>query len=78
MNQKKYRVPIYSLNEAKHIAFELQTSLRMRLSDDDMQDLMTIVFIPVIKKYAIKQNDSYIAFFESHSDAFNALLSIGA
>lgn len=39
---------------------------------------MTIVFIPVIKKYAIKRNESYIAFFESHSDAFNALLSIGA
>lgn len=40
MNEKKYRVPIYSSNEAKHIAFELQTSLRMRLSDDDMHDLL--------------------------------------
>lgn len=38
---------------------------------------MTIVFIPVIQQYAIKRAESYIAFFNCHSDALDALVSIG-
>jgi len=38
---------------------------------------MTIVFIPVLQQYAIKRAELYIAFFNCHSDALDAFLSIG-
>ena len=37
---------------------------------------MKIVFIPVIQQYAIKRAESYVAFFNCHQDAVEALLSI--